>query len=206
MASGATGSGVDVVISEEAAPELLTVALGLPGHACDELERTEIPGWISMALQTPAHRQWRDLLDDRHLVHATVAGNAPHALIHVNCVIEIDELRQAVDAIPRNRLLTEVPRAQLAQQRALVPNLFVAVHAHRGGGNSRVRRVINCTMAVSTINPIVRDMMPVIELDHLLHLVVLPGVVGAFEVNVRGPHSDQRNREQGRGNHSKDGI
>ena len=36
--------------------------------------------------------------NERHLVHAAVAGGAADALVDVNTVIEVDEIRQVMDA------------------------------------------------------------------------------------------------------------
>lgn len=53
-----------------------------------------------MALNTPFHLQRRDLCDERHLIHAPVARRAAHALRNMDRVIEIDEVRQIVNARP----------------------------------------------------------------------------------------------------------
>ena len=41
------------------------------------------------------------LVDERHLVDAAVAGHAADALVHVDGVVEVDEVREVVDATSR---------------------------------------------------------------------------------------------------------
>ena len=58
-----------------------------------------------MAANAPAHGQLRDLLCERHFVHADMAGAAPDALGDMNGVVEVDVPRQPVDAIPMDGLM-----------------------------------------------------------------------------------------------------
>ena len=56
----------------------------------------------AVAVEAPLHLQ-RLRLPERHLVDAPVAGGAADALVHVDAVVEVDEVGQVVDLDPLDR-------------------------------------------------------------------------------------------------------
>src|SRR5262249_58211885 len=92
---------------------------------------------VAVAVQAPFHVQRGLLPRQRHLVDRPVTGRAADALLDMDAVVEIGELGQVVDAHPGDRLIAAVALADRLGQRAVDPDLVVAVHAgarRRGAG------------------------------------------------------------------------
>ncbi len=85
----------------------------------------------------------------------------------MNAMIEIDEARQIVDPRPLQRFPGPETFAHRLQNRALSPDLRVAVHADLGGRNAGERRLFHRGMAISAIDAVVTDVVFVAELDRL---------------------------------------
>lgn len=58
-----------------------------------------------MAIKTPFHRQRFLLFNDFHLIDAAVARNTADATRDVGSVVEVDKVRQIVDAFPFDRTI-----------------------------------------------------------------------------------------------------
>src|SRR5438067_378158 len=56
---------------------------------------------LPVAGDAPPHLERRILIDDRHLLHRTVAGLTGDARQHVTLVIELHVVRQPIDVHPR---------------------------------------------------------------------------------------------------------
>src|SRR5438105_11776637 len=127
MACRAARSRRYVVVRLEplAQPELLLLAAGRDGHAEALLARPQEALRIPVAVQAPAHGERRPLLHLRHLVDAAVAGDATHALLHVDRVVEVDEVRQLVDLVPDDGPVREETLPHRRELGALVPHLRV---------------------------------------------------------------------------------
>jgi len=65
----------------------------LPTHVGDLIVGPQIFLRIAMAIQTPTHGQLFGLKHERHLIDLPVTRRTADALIHVNAVIEIYEIR-----------------------------------------------------------------------------------------------------------------
>src|SRR2546430_17210780 len=76
------------------------IALRLVGHAGDLIARPQISLRLAMALQAPPHGQRLRLFHLRHLVDAAMAGDATDTLLHVDGMVEGDEVRKLVDLVP----------------------------------------------------------------------------------------------------------
>ncbi len=109
----------------------------LPGHVGHLLERAQVRLGLAVAVEAEAHGQRLGLLDRGHLVDAPVAGDAADALVHVDGVVEVDEVGNVVDLLPDDGLALEVAAPQRLEQRALVPDLRMAVEAQLRVGNRR---------------------------------------------------------------------
>src|ERR1043165_10300986 len=66
----------------------------------------------AVAAEAPFHRQRGGLVGQGHLVDAAVAVRAADALAHVNAVVEVDEVGEAVDARPDQPRTTPGPVAR----------------------------------------------------------------------------------------------
>ena len=130
-----------------------------------------------MAFQTPFHLQRRLLPGQRHLVHPAMTGFAAYALIHVNAVIEINEIRQIMHPRPRDRGIVAKARSNRLERRAGVPDLRMTVHASFGRRNIGEPRSLHRRMAVTTVQPHVTHMVGVAEWHRLL----------SCDTGLRGP-------------------
>src|SRR5437879_5611176 len=122
---------------------------------------------IAVARYAPIHEQGFVLISKRHLVHPSVAGNAADSLVNVNVVIEIDELRQIVDALPGDRFAAAKTGPNRLQHGAPEPNLLMAVHARLGRWDARKGGILDRGMTVAAINAKLADMVLVAERDRL---------------------------------------
>ena len=82
-----------------------------------------------MAIEAPTHRELVCLPGKRHAIDAAVARFATDALLHVNRVVEVDEIGQVVYPDPLNGLIGSIALANRLQYRRDGPHLRVAVHA-----------------------------------------------------------------------------
>ncbi len=153
-----------------------------------------------MALDAPAHGQWRRLLNRGHLIDAAVAAGAADTLVDVNRVVEVHELRHLVDAPPFQRAVFEKALAHRFQQRALVPDLRVAVQAKLGGGNAGVRGAIDGVVTVPTVDPFVAGVVAMIELKRLFDRILHPTRVRCSHIKKQAadrPQCARREHEKG---------
>ena len=145
---------------------------------------------IPVAIEAPRHRQGRLLVDERHLVDRPVAGRTADTLLHVDAVIEIDEVGQVVHARPvQGRVVAETGPDRL-QDRRLRPDLRVAVHAGLGRRNVGKGRLFDRRVAVPAVDPHAADVVGVTELDRLLDERIRDGDrlgAGVEEHEVPGP-------------------
>ena len=96
----------------------------------------------TVALDAPLHLQGILLEHQRHLIDTPVTRLAPHALLHVNAVIEVDEVRQVVHARPVQRAVLTQARADRLEDRTCDSQLGVAIHAGlRWGDPGKGRRL-----------------------------------------------------------------
>ena len=87
---------------------------------------------MSMTIDTPPHGQRLSLLDPLHLLHSTMASRTIEPCRTVDAVIEVDVIRQLVDAAPNNGLLGGVSGPNRKQFHAVRAHLVVALHADLG--------------------------------------------------------------------------
>ena len=122
----------------------------------------------AMAIQTPAHLQSVCAPRQRHIAHRSVTRHAPHALIHVNTVIEIYKVRHGVHANPLNGLIVAIARPHWLQHRTIHPDLRMAGHASLRRRHSSRRRTLHRRVAVSAIQSKFADVMLVTERHRLV--------------------------------------
>ena len=137
-----------------------------------------------MTLQTPLHLQRRGLINNRHLVNASVTRRTTDTFFHVNAVIEVDVIRKIVHAFPVERLAGAKTRAHGFEIRTVGPDLFVAVHARRGRRHSGGAGCFDGRVTVPAIDAVVTDVMFMTELNWLLAFDPLAGVPsGTIQLN-----------------------
>ena len=126
-----------------------------------------------MAVQAPGHLQGRRLKHQRHLIHLPVARRTAHALGHVNAVIEINVVGQAVYTDPVNGLIGAITLSDRLQIACAVKQHGMTVHAGFGGRNACRRRELDTRVAVSAINAVVTHMVLMAELNGLITRYIL---------------------------------
>ena len=108
---------------------------------------------MSMAIQAPAHRHRLFLPGQGHLVDPPVTRHAAHALLNVNCVVEVDEVRQIVHPGPDQWFVLGQARPHRLEHRARRPDLRVARHAGMGRRQTRKRRRLDRRVAIAAVDP-----------------------------------------------------
>ena len=92
-------------------------------HREDILPRPYISFRVAMAPEAPFHRERLGLPGERHFVDAAVAGLAANSFMDVNTVVEIDEIREIVDARPFDRSARAVALANRCERWTRGPHL-----------------------------------------------------------------------------------
>ena len=72
----------------------------LPGHVKDLFGRPEAPLRVAMAVEAPLHLKRLLLPHQGHLIDSAVAAYASDALLHVDAVVELDEVGKIVNTGP----------------------------------------------------------------------------------------------------------
>jgi hypothetical protein len=128
---------------------------------------------VAMASQAPLHFQRRCAPQHRHLVDPAMAFDAGHALVDMDAVIEIDEIRQVMHPIPADRLLVPIARVQRRQRRRITEQLRMAGQADLRRRQAGEGRFFNRGMAIAAIQAVIADMVLVAEPDRLRDRSVL---------------------------------
>jgi hypothetical protein len=136
--------------------------------------------WVPMTFETPLHIQRSDLIGQRHQIDPPVTGRTTDAFVHVNAVIEIDEVWKVVHSRPLDRLAGAPAFANRFEIRTVRPDLGMAIHASLSWRNARISKSLNGGMTIAAIDSVVSDVMFVAELNGLFAREISLGV-------VRGP-------------------
>src|SRR5262245_7038243 len=169
----------------------------LPGEVEDLLARPHVLLRLAVAVQTPVHVQRVHLPGQRHLIDAAVTGDTTDPLFDVNAVVEVDEARQLVDAVPfQRRAAGPVTLADGSQHRAAEPDLRMAVHARLARRHAGKGRLLDGGVAVAAVDLELADMMAVAERYRLLDGGERVGVVGGAHGLCADPA--QRDEEENR--------
>ena len=123
---------------------------------------------MAMTGETPLHVHICGLPRKRHLVHTAVTGFAANTLVHVNAVIEVDEIREVVDTIPAERPVLTQARPDRFQHVAVSPDLLVAIHTHGRRWNSGEGADLNRVVAVPAVDTEAPNMMLMAERNRLI--------------------------------------
>ena len=118
---------------------------------------------MPVTLKAPLHEQRVFAPRHRHLVDRAMATEAANALIDMNAVIEIGEIRQIVHAGPGDGTVCAKAVPHRLQRGTGAPDLRVAIHARFGRRNIGEARCFDGGVAVTAVEPHVAHVMSVTE-------------------------------------------
>lgn len=121
-----------------------------------------------MTIETPLHVEFLSLGRQSFVFHVPMALDTTHALLNVNPVMEINEIRKIIDPFPLERRSFVVSLSHRLEYRRVFPDIGMAVHArirtrHKGGSLR-----FNRDMAVPAIDSESADVMPMTERNLLV--------------------------------------
>ena len=132
-------------------------------------------GLSAMALDAPAHRERRVLIDPIHSLHRPVTGLAGDAFSDVALVREVDVIGKLVHANPLNGFAFDISLADFLNPRTIRLHDAMAVHADVQRGNRRMPRALHVCVAVHAGDVIHASMKFVAKRDRLLRRITLIG-------------------------------
>jgi hypothetical protein len=185
----------NLVLGRQALSDFGLIRWSFPIHVENLIAWPQNRFRVAMAVQTPLHQQRRRLKHERHLVHLPVAGRAANTFVDVNAVIEIDVIRQPVDANPLNRFIRSITFAYWLQISGVVEENGMAIHAGLGGRNPGGGGGFDAGMTIPAIDAVVANVVFVAELDGLLARDVLIrqiGSAGQAHHTTKGQGREQR--------------
>src|SRR5262245_26403874 len=98
---------------------------------------------MTMALQAPLHKQRVFSPRNWHLIDRSMTSRTLDASIHMNAVIEINEIRKIVDARPLQGSILAIACTDRFQRRTVGPYLRVAIHARLSRRNTGEGTIFN---------------------------------------------------------------
>lgn len=195
-----------VVFRNEFPAQLLLVGRFPPLHVEYFFARAYLLGGIVVTLEAPFHVKSVLLPGERHLVHLAVACRATDAFVHVDAVVEIDEIGKIVDAIPPDRNARGKTLPDRLQQRGLCPELRMAGHARFRGRHARVVGILNGRVTVTAIDAETIDVVLVTERDRLFARHTDPRGVWRPIDRIRNPSRADNNERRTNDTDPGDGI
>src|SRR5689334_21862817 len=111
MAPRAVGDRSNAELRAELAADLDLRSRRLPLHVRDAIERPEVLLRLTVTIEAEPHGQRLRLIDLAHVVDAAMTGHAADSLVHVDRVIEEDEVGERVDAVPAEWPVLEIAAA-----------------------------------------------------------------------------------------------
>src|SRR5690348_14029945 len=119
-------------LRDDLVADFARVAIRDPVQLRNQLRRTDVGGWVAVALQTHRHVERLFLPDFYHLVDAAVAAYATHPGCDMRAMVKINVVRQEVNFFPRYRIAGFIGLPDHFKARALVLDLLVTAHADLG--------------------------------------------------------------------------
>ncbi len=133
-------------------PDRELITRGLVPHGGDLAHRAQVLLGRAVTIQAPRHVERFGLKHHVHAIDATVAGLAPHPRVHVEAVVEVDEVGRVMDAHPRHRGSGGEALTHRNQAGAVGLDLGVAVHAGLRGGYHGHRGPLHSDVAVAAVH------------------------------------------------------
>ena len=183
--------GPNIVLRRKQLAFFFLVRSGLPIHIENIFLLAQILFRRTMAIEAPLHLQRVGLEHQRHLIHLPVTRRAADALVHVNAVIEIDVIRQAMHFNPLNRGIRAVALAHRGKITHIVEQHRMAIHAGFRRRDARGRGSFHARVAIPAVDPVITRVMLVTELDGLIARQILIGKIG-------GAHAAKDHRQSQR--------
>ena len=166
--SRSSSSGSNLVFQDQCRPQHALVFFRLPGHVKDLFGRPEAPLRVAMTVEAPLHLKRLLLPHQGHLIDSAVAAHASDALLHVDAVVEVDEVGKIVNAGPLERPIVPETRSHRLQHGAVGPDLRVASHTGLRGRQAGEGTLFDRRMAVAAVESETADVVLVAEGDRLL--------------------------------------
>ena len=152
-----------------------------------------------MTLEAPLHLKRSRLIGKRHQIDAPVTSRASDTLVHMDAVIEIDEVGQVINAGPFEGFAGAPALAYGFEVRAVCPDLRVTVHARFGGRNPGISKFFNRSVTIAAIDRLIAYVMFVTELNRLFarkeSLSVVRGSVEFEEHPDDDPNKEDRTED-----------
>jgi hypothetical protein len=186
---------IDVVFHHQPAAEFSLRNRRLPTHRKNFLTWAQVILRSTMAIQTPFHMKGSELPCQGHLIEPAMTRLASHSSVDMYAVIEINKIGRVVHAIPCKRPILTKAGSNRLEHGAVVPHLFVTVHAHFGGGNSCKRDLFHRDVAIPAINAQAGNVMLMTERNRLFAYYVLPGHVRRTNETCPSPCDDCDNED-----------
>jgi hypothetical protein len=169
---------VNIVFLDPLASGGKLIGWGLPGCVKDLIAGPDEPLGRAMAFQAPLHVQSFRLPKEGHPVDAAMASITADSLAHVDAVIEVDKVGQVIDSSPCDWLPRAKALAYRFQNRAIGPDLGVAIHAYLSSRHTGVGGLLYRGVTIATVDADATDVMLVAERHRLLNRDVDVGCVG----------------------------
>src|SRR5206468_473258 len=112
---------------------------------------------LPVAVDAPFHLQRRLLPHQGHPIDLAMARRAADALVNVDAMVEIDEVRQIVNPSPLNGAVGTEALAHRLQEGTVRENLRVTVHARLGRRNAGKGGVLDRCVAIAAIDAVAAD-------------------------------------------------
>lgn len=197
-------SGVHVITRLEFASSRELVGGWKPVHVEHFLSRSEESLRLTMAIETPLHVECLLLPHQRHLIHRTMARGAANAFVHVNAVVEENEVGQIVDSRPAKPFVADEALAHRREHRRITPHLGMTSHAGFGGGNAGECRGLHGRVTKPAIQTKSADVMFVTERNRLIAWNSDPGGVGRPIDGIQRPAACDEQQDSAHERSSRD--
>jgi hypothetical protein len=192
-------NALNLIFRRQPLADFRLVRGSFPIHVENLIARAENRFRIAMAVQAPMHQKRAGLKDQGHLVNLAVARGAANTFVDVNTVIEIDVVREAMDANPLDRFIGSITFAHRLQVAGVVEEHGMAIHAGLGGGHAGSGGGFNAGMTVTAVDAVIADVMLVAELNGLF-----AGNVLVRQIGSAGQSHDSAERQGGQQRTKKD--
>jgi hypothetical protein len=183
---------LNLVFRRQALADFRLIRGSFPVHIENLITRAQYRFRIAMTVQAPMHEQRRSLKHQRHLINFAVTRRAANALIHVNAVIEINVIREAMYAHPLDGFVGAITLADRLQVADVIEQDGMAIHAGFCGRDAGGGGGFHSRMAIATINAIIANVMFVTELNGLLARDVLVSQIGSTRQTHHGAEREGR--------------
>ena len=158
MAHTAIGElfGVNVVFPDQFFAEHKLVGC-VPSQIKNFVARTNKLFRRAVAIETPFHVKRMRFPRQRHLIQLAVTRRAADAVVDVNAVVEENEVRRVIDALPFQAPIIRHAFTDWCEHRRVLPDLRMAGHAcfrrrHSGEGGLFHGRVAKAAIESKSIN------------------------------------------------------